>query len=80
MPTNGMRNIKLLLSYDGTAYHGWERQKDLCTLQQTLEMAIESLTAEPANVIASGRTDAGVHALDQVANFRSNTGHDCSTL
>ena len=80
MPTNGMRNIKLLLSYDGTAYHGWERQKDLCTLQQTLEKAIESLTGEPANVIAGGRTDAGVHALGQVANFRCNTRHDCSAL
>ena len=75
-----MRNIKLFLSYDGTAYHGWERQRDCPTLQQTLEQAIESLTGEPVNLIASGRTDAGVHALGQVANFRSNTRHDCPTI
>ncbi|MBI3466569.1 MAG: tRNA pseudouridine(38-40) synthase TruA [Planctomycetes bacterium] len=75
-----MRNIKLLLAYEGTAYHGWERQKDFPTLQQTLEEAIESLTGEPTNVIASGRTDAGVHALGQVANFHTNTHHDCPTI
>ena len=75
-----MRNIKLLLAYEGTAYHGWERQKDFPTLQQTLEEAIHSLTSEPTNVIASGRTDAGVHALGQVANFRSTTRHDCPTI
>ena len=75
-----MRNIKLLLSYDGTAYHGWERQREFRTLQQTLEEAIGSLTGEQVNVIASGRTDAGVHALGQVANFRSHTRRDCLTI
>ncbi len=74
------RNIRLLLAYDGTAYHGWERQKDFPTLQQTLEDAIHSLMGEPAHVIASGRTDAGVHALGQVANFETSTRHDCATI
>ena len=75
-----MRNIKLLLAYEGSAYHGWERQKDFPTLQQTLEEAARSLTGEPTQVIASGRTDAGVHALGQIANLRSNTHHDCPTI
>jgi tRNA pseudouridine38-40 synthase len=75
-----MRNIRLLLAYDGTEYHGWERQKEFRTLQQTLEQAIQSLTGEPAAVIGSGRTDAGVHAIGQVANFRSDTRHDCVTI
>ncbi len=75
-----MRNIKLVLSYDGTEYSGWERQRDFRTLQQTLEAAVESLTGEAANVVASGRTDAGVHAIGQVANFRTNCRHDCETI
>jgi tRNA pseudouridine38-40 synthase len=74
------RNIKLLLAYDGTAYHGWERQRDSRTLQQTLEEAIRSLTGEVVSVIASGRTDAGVHALGQVANFHTDTRHDSATI
>jgi tRNA pseudouridine38-40 synthase len=75
-----MRNIKLLLRYDGSAYHGWGRQKDCHTLQQTIEEAIQSLTGEAVRAVASGRTDSGVHALGQVANFRSNTRHECDTI
>jgi tRNA pseudouridine38-40 synthase len=75
-----MRNIKLLLSYDGSAYHGWERQRDCRTLQQTLEEAIQSLTGESTRVVASGRTDSGVHALGHVANFTTNTRHECTTI
>lgn len=74
------RNIKLLLAYDGTAYSGWERQKEAGTLQGTLEKAIASLTGESVNVLASGRTDAGVHALGQVANFHTRTKLDNPTI
>jgi tRNA pseudouridine38-40 synthase len=65
-----MRNIRLLLEYDGTRYHGWQRQKNAVTIQETLEEALERLTGEKVALIGSGRTDAGVHALGQVANFR----------
>jgi tRNA pseudouridine38-40 synthase len=67
------RNIRLLLEYDGTRYHGWQRQADTATIQQTLEEALERLTREKVALIGSGRTDAGVHALGQVANFRLNS-------
>jgi tRNA pseudouridine38-40 synthase len=68
-----MRNIRLLLEYDGARYHGWQRQANAATIQQTLEEALERLTAEKIALIGSGRTDAGVHALGQVANFRLNS-------
>lgn len=64
-----MRNIKLVLEYDGGEFHGWQTQPGLRTLQQTLEDAIESLTRRRCAVTASGRTDAGVHALGQVVHF-----------
>jgi tRNA pseudouridine38-40 synthase len=65
------RNIRLLLEYDGTRYHGWQRQLDAVTIQQTLEEALRRLIGEQVALIGSGRTDAGVHALGQVANFRT---------
>ena len=71
-----MRNIKLVLSYDGTDFRGWQTQPGFRTVQETLEKAIAALTGEArVRVNASGRTDAGVHALGQVANFYTNTGH-----
>ena len=75
-----MRNIKLVLAYDGTEYFGWERQKEFRSLQQTLEEAIQSLTGETVSAVASGRTDTGVHAIGQVANFHTNSRHDGATI
>lgn len=67
-----MRRIKLTLDYIGTAYSGWQRQPDRDTIQKRVEDALFSLTGERAAVVASGRTDAGVHALGQVAHFDTN--------
>jgi tRNA pseudouridine38-40 synthase len=66
-----MRNIKLLIEYDGTHYHGWQVQPNALTVQEVIEKKIEVMTQERVRLTASGRTDAGVHALGQVANFRT---------
>ncbi|MEQ8160724.1 MAG: tRNA pseudouridine(38-40) synthase TruA [Smithellaceae bacterium] len=68
-----MRNFKMVIEYDGTAYCGWQRQKNGVSIQQVLEEKIRLITREEVTVIGSGRTDAGVHALNQVAGFRSST-------
>jgi tRNA pseudouridine38-40 synthase len=68
-----MRNIKMILEYEGTRYHGWQYQVGRTTIQQVLEKCIGTITQEKIRVIGSGRTDAGVHALNQVANFTTNT-------
>src|SRR5437667_4093004 len=68
-----MRNFKLVLSYDGTNFSGWQRQPGRRTVQQTLEDAWFALTRERLRVNASGRTDAGVHAVGQVVNLHSDT-------
>lgn len=68
-----MRNLKLTLGYDGSDFSGWQTQPGFRTVQETLEKAVEKLTGEKAHINASGRTDAGVHAVGQVANFFSNT-------
>src|SRR3954465_1757462 len=65
-----MRNIVLTVSYDGTDFNGWQTQPGYRTVQETLETALADLTAAPrVRLNASGRTDAGVHAVGQVANF-----------
>jgi tRNA pseudouridine38-40 synthase len=65
-------NVKILLEYDGTNYHGWQRQKNALTIQEVVEKAIFKITGEKVKVIGAGRTDAGVHARGQVANFHTN--------
>ena len=70
-----MRNIKLLISYDGTDFSGWQRQPDRRTVQQVLEEAIGRLTGVEPPTNASGRTDAGVHALGQVVHFYTASEH-----
>jgi tRNA pseudouridine38-40 synthase len=69
------RNIKLILEYDGTNYHGWQSQigSGMPTIQDVLEHALKKLTKEPIKTVSSGRTDAGVHALGHVANFESES-------
>lgn len=68
-----MRIIKLVLQYDGTDYSGWQVQKREKTIQSVLESAIRTVTGEQVRVTGAGRTDAGVHALLQVAAFRTRT-------
>jgi tRNA pseudouridine38-40 synthase len=68
-----LRTIKLTIAYEGTAYAGWQFQPGKPTVQETLEKAIEKVTGRHASVLASGRTDAGVHALGQVVGFRTES-------
>ena len=67
-----MKNVVLRLRYDGSAYHGWQIQKNDITVAETLENALEKVTGEKVRMIGCGRTDAGVHALRYCANFRSD--------
>lgn len=64
-------NYKLLLQYDGTNYSGWQIQQNANSIQREITNAIRTITNENVNLIGSGRTDAGVHAMGQTANFRS---------
>jgi tRNA pseudouridine38-40 synthase len=73
MTDKNMRNFKMVVEYDGSAYRGWQRQKNGVSIQQVLEEAIKKITGQKVSVIGSGRTDAGVHALNQVASFRCAT-------
>ena len=71
MPLKGMRTIKLTLEYDGTCFHGWQAQPGRTTVQGEVQKALERITGENVSLIGAGRTDAGVHALGQVASFRT---------
>jgi tRNA pseudouridine38-40 synthase len=77
---NVMRTIKIIVEYDGTGYRGWQQQKRRPTIQQTLAEKIGIITNEKIKVIGSGRTDAGVHALCQVAHFKTSSKMDVGKL
>lgn len=66
-----MHNYKLTIQYDGSHFHGWQIQKNANTVQAEITRVLEVLTREKINLIGAGRTDTGVHALGQVANFRT---------
>lgn len=72
-----MRNFKMILQYEGTRYQGWQKQESTDnTIQGKLEALLSKMTGEKIEVHGSGRTDAGVHALGQVANFHADTDMD----
>jgi tRNA pseudouridine38-40 synthase len=73
-----MPTVKLVLEYDGTCYAGWQRQPDHPTIQEAIERAIRQVSQATVSVIGAGRTDSGVHALGQVASFRTDCGWSAS--
>jgi len=75
-----MKKIRLLLEYDGAAYHGWQLQKDAVTIQGILEEKVRQVTGNITSVIGASRTDAGVHAFGQVAVFRTASYLDAGTI
>jgi tRNA pseudouridine38-40 synthase len=75
-----MKKIRLLIEYDGTAYHGWQVQKDEVTIQGVLEERVLQVTGNKTSVIGASRTDAGVHAFGQVAVFRTSSQLDARTI
>ncbi len=75
-----MRKIKLVIEYDGTNYHGWQIQDKTVTIQGIIEENVSRLNGFPTRVYGASRTDAGVHALAQVAVFNTPTIHDTETI
>jgi tRNA pseudouridine38-40 synthase len=76
-----MKNIKLTIQYEGTNYRGWQKQKGSDkTIQGKLENVLSKMTGEEITLIGSGRTDAGVHAEKQIANFKMNSDFDCEYI
>ena len=81
-----MHNYKLVIEYDGTDYFGWQRQKPGSggkterTVQETIERSLKKITGESLRLAAAGRTDTGVHALGQTANFKTDSAFDINKL
>jgi tRNA pseudouridine38-40 synthase len=74
------RTLKLTLAYDGTDFAGWQIQPAARTVQGTVQSILARITVEPVKLVGSGRTDAGVHALGQVASFETSSRHACEVL
>jgi len=74
------RNVKLKLEYDGTDFSGWQRQPNLRTVQGEIEDKLKEILKEDITLIGSGRTDSGVHALEQVANFKAESNLDLDSI
>ena len=74
------KTFRLTIEYDGSGFHGWQRQKQDRSVQQTIEEALATMTREPVVLVGSGRTDAGVHALAQVASFQTASRLDADTF
>lgn len=69
-----MRNLKMIIQYDGSRYRGWQKQKDLeLTIQSKIENVLSKMTGEEVQVVGCGRTDSGVHAENYIANFHTNS-------
>lgn len=75
-----LRNVKLLLGFDGSAYHGWQIQGKQKTIQGEVQQAIGKITGEQAGLVGSGRTDAGTHARGYVANFPTTASIPAASL
>ncbi len=75
-----MRNIALKLMYVGTAYHGWQVQKNAVSVAETLEKALSTVVCHPVKCTGAGRTDAGVHAEVYIANFRTTSTIPCDRI
>ena len=80
MTTHDRRRIKLLIAYNGARYHGWQLQPQAVTVQGVLEACLSRITNDPVRLHAAGRTDAGVHALGQVAHFDTVSGITAASL
>ncbi|WP_319525004.1 tRNA pseudouridine(38-40) synthase TruA [uncultured Desulfosarcina sp.] len=80
MSPTASQTFKLIIEYDGSGFHGWQRQKSDRSVQETIEKALAVMTRENVSLIGSGRTDAGVHALGQVASFTTRTHLDAEAL
>ncbi|MCX5666076.1 MAG: tRNA pseudouridine(38-40) synthase TruA, partial [Candidatus Omnitrophica bacterium] len=74
------RNIKLVIMYDGTHYSGWQSQKNAGTVQMCIESALRKITGRKVKLTGAGRTDSGVHAIGQVANFKTHSKLDLNKL
>ena len=68
-----MRNIKIIIEYEGSNYFGWQKQPEGPTIQETIENALEKITGASIALLGSGRTDSGVHARGQVASFKTES-------